>query len=532
MNELKKVRRAYCVAMRKFQKHQEIDYVLPNNGTIINTSQVKDLQEAERLVTLHIRAVSDMETKYGELKTHDVRHQTSAQTSARVMRQLLDDLRQHLTNIQPVYQTWATLSQDVQEKEIAWKAWQSSEPLFVTSVEIILADFQTRTEAYQYASKEQSTTTSTPLLLVAKESKQAENIDDLPVTALLSVASTTTSMSPTRSTPAKAAIQLDAPVRIDVDFTAENDGDSVVPAIDLDRVLRIDLTLPEESLVGFNAWGPTRVKYRTLHNLSVYFYDQEEEGWKQKEKEHEKKIQELENELEEKIKELNSFTSVKIETLEKETKLKLLYPGSVKKIEAEIMALTVKIETLEKETKLKLSLKPMRTKRRILINNEHADNMTKLEKEITAKKKEIKALTKTFEALNSKSLPKGEGALYGQGELLAREAVENGRKELALAKSDVEKGRQQGRLTVQCDNKDTSSPPQYYVETDKTVRNFLEDGTKLPLGKTFKMQLRLSFGVVEYGATKMMIVRGQRSFLREASRRLGDQLPVGRELFR
>ena len=526
MNELKKVRRAYCVAMRKFQKHQEIDYVLPNNGTIINTSQVKDLQEAERLVTLHIRAVSDMETKIENCRNAGVRHRTPA----RVMRQLLDDLRQHLTNIQQVYQTWATLSQDVQEKEIAWKAWQSSEPLFVTSVEDILADFQTRTEAYQYASKEQSkkqskeqsTTTSTPLLLVAKESKQAENIDDLPVAAATSNGINTS----------KSSDSLGAPVRIDVDFTAENNGDLVVPAIDLDRVLRIDLTLPEESLVGFNAWGHTRVKYRTLHNLSVYFYDQEEEGWKQKEKEHEKKIQELENELEEKIKELNSFTSVKIETLEKETKLKLLYPGSVKKIEAEIMALTVKIETLEKETKLKLSLKQMRTKRQILINNEHADNMTKLEKEITAKKKEIKALTKTFEALNSKSIPKGEGALYGQGELLAREAVENGRKELALAKSDVEKGRQQGRLTVQCDNKDTSSPPQYYVETDKTVRNFLEDGTKLPLGKTFKMQVRLSFGVAEYGATKMMIVRGQRSFLREASRRLGDQLPVGRELFR
>ena len=383
MNELKKVRRAYCVAMRKFQKHQEIDYVLPNNGTIINTSQVKDLQEAERLVTLHIRAVSDMETKIENCRNAGVHHRTPA----RVMRQLLDDLRQHLTNIQQVYQTWATLSQDVQEKEIAWKAWKLSEPLFVTSVEDILADFQTRTKAYQYASKEQSTTTSTPLLLVAKESKHAENIDDLPVAAATSNGINTS----------KSSDSLGAPVRIDVDFTAENNGDLVVPAIDLDRVLRIDLTLPEESLVGFNAWGHTRVKYRTLHNLSVYFYDQEEEG---------------------------------------------------------------------------------------------------------------------------------------QGELLAREAVENGRKELALAKSYVEKGRQQGRLTVQCDNKDTSSPPQYYVETDKTVRNFLEDGTKLPLGKTFKMQVRLSFGVAEYGATKMMIVRGQRSFLREASRRLGDQLPVGRELFR
>ena len=47
-----------------------------------------------------------------------------------------------------------------------------------------------------------------------------------------------------------------------------------------------------------------------------------------------------------------------------------------------------------------------------------------------------------------------------QEELLAREAVEKGKIKLALEKSYVEPGRQQGRLLVQCEKKGYGEPPQ------------------------------------------------------------------------
>ena len=46
-----------------------------------------------------------------------------------------------------------------------------------------------------------------------------------------------------------------------------------------------------------------------------------------------------------------------------------------------------------------------------------------------------------------------------QEELLAREAVEKGKINLALEKSYVEPGRQQGRLLVQCEKKGYGAPP-------------------------------------------------------------------------
>ena len=46
-----------------------------------------------------------------------------------------------------------------------------------------------------------------------------------------------------------------------------------------------------------------------------------------------------------------------------------------------------------------------------------------------------------------------------QEELLAREAVEKGKIKLALEKSYVEPGRQQGRLLVQCEKKGYRAPP-------------------------------------------------------------------------
>ena len=46
-----------------------------------------------------------------------------------------------------------------------------------------------------------------------------------------------------------------------------------------------------------------------------------------------------------------------------------------------------------------------------------------------------------------------------QEEILAREAVEKGRIKLALEKSYVGPGRQQGRLLVQCEKKGDGAPP-------------------------------------------------------------------------
>jgi hypothetical protein len=46
-----------------------------------------------------------------------------------------------------------------------------------------------------------------------------------------------------------------------------------------------------------------------------------------------------------------------------------------------------------------------------------------------------------------------------QEEILAREAVEKERTKLALEKSYVEPGRQQGRLLVQCEKKGDGAPP-------------------------------------------------------------------------
>ena len=254
-DELKKSRHDYCVAMREFQKYRKTNHILPNGG-VINTSQVVDLKEAERLVTLHVHAVSELKTQCEELKKNSssMLQQTSAM-------KLLDEELQsrhqklkktcinHCRDIQRLHQTWATISQNIQEKESAWEAWQKSKPSFDTSVEDILVDFQIRTKAYEYASKEQSKKQS---LLIARE---AENTGDLVPASALSVASVEVQvLEPTsKNNMSNSNDSLRAPARIAVDFTTENDGDLIVPAIDLDRTLRIDLTIPEESLVGFEA---------------------------------------------------------------------------------------------------------------------------------------------------------------------------------------------------------------------------------------------------------------------------------------
>jgi hypothetical protein len=269
-DELKKSRHDYCVAMREFQKYRKTNHILPNGG-VINTSQVVDLKEAERLVTLHVHAVSELKTQCEELKKNSssMLQQTSAM-------KLLDEELQsrhqklkktcinHCRDIQRLHQTWATISQNIQEKEIAWKAWQKSKSSFDTSVEDILVDFQIRTKAYEYASKEQSKKQS---LLIARE---AENTGDLVPASALSVASVEVQvLKPTsKNNMSNSNDSLRAPARIAVDFTTENDGDSIVPAIDLDRTLRIDLTIPKESLVGFEANAFTR-----MHHMYVrYIY--------------------------------------------------------------------------------------------------------------------------------------------------------------------------------------------------------------------------------------------------------------------
>jgi hypothetical protein len=262
-DELKKSRHDYCVAMREFQKYRKTNHILPNGG-VINTSQVVDLKEAERLVTLHVHAVSELKTQCEELKKNSssMLQQTSAM-------KLLDEELQsrhqklkktcinHCRDIQRLHQTWATISQNIQEKEIAWKAWQKSKSSFDTSVEDILVDFQIRTKAYEYASKEQSKKQS---LLIARE---AENTGDLVPASALSVASVEVQvLKPTsKNNMSNSNDSLRAPARIAVDFTTENDGDSIVPAIDLDRTLRIDLTIPKESLVGFEANAFTRMRH-------------------------------------------------------------------------------------------------------------------------------------------------------------------------------------------------------------------------------------------------------------------------------
>ena len=102
-----------------------------------------------------------------------------------------------------------------------------------------------------------------------------------------------------------------------------------------------------------------------------------------------------------------------------------------------------------------------------------------LENELEEKIKELNSFT------YSKSIPKGERALYGQAELLAREAVEKGRKELALAKSCVETfiptGRYcfvlfsgRGRYISLCSpmsNKEDQKVIEFYVSTKEEALN-------------------------------------------------------------
>jgi hypothetical protein len=272
--ELKKSRHDYCVAMREFQKYRKTDHILPN-GDVINTSQVVDLKEAERLVTLHVNAVSELKTQCEELKKNSFSMKHCSNETEENMKLLDEELlsrhqklkktcTKHCRDIQRLHQTWATISQNIKEKEIAWDAWQKSKPSFVTSVEDILVDFQIRTKAYEYASKEQSKKQS---LLIARE---AENTGDLLPASALSVASVEVQvLKPTsKNNMSNSNDSLRAPARIAVDFTTENDGDSIVPAIDLDRTLRIDLTIPEESLVGFEAYAYTR----TYHRYDIYIF--------------------------------------------------------------------------------------------------------------------------------------------------------------------------------------------------------------------------------------------------------------------
>ena len=276
---------------KKFQQVNAKDSTHADSSVNVNTSRcdtlkaatiiLKEEQRYKKQIQLRIKKIeaeiSERNNTYFEIKIEAEISKTMGLTNEIKMER--SKLRQHpIENLTFCYDQWKAEEMKLSASEKLYQQIRPKMNACDSEMNMILDDLSVRKNKMINA-----------LELHQKETLLEEE-ESLPVASAAPVATILDAISDNETkgeTKGETQSKTDLPVaqvrpakanlkncnRIYMDFVEEdNEQNTYLPAVDLDKVMQFDLHIPEDSKVGYNASAWTRIMHSSTKNLTVFIF--------------------------------------------------------------------------------------------------------------------------------------------------------------------------------------------------------------------------------------------------------------------